>query len=82
MSAIVTPDILARFVVTTLTFEDLAAQDGEELGVASNPYAVIGLTIKAVVKTNARRFAVRPFVSYILSDAYSGRRKTKCNLHL
>jgi hypothetical protein len=53
MSAIVTPDILARFVVTTLTFEDLAAQDGEELGVASNPYAVIGLTIKAVVKTNA-----------------------------
>ena len=53
MSAIVTPDILARFVVTTLTFEDLANHDGEELGAASNPYAVIGLTIKAVVKTNA-----------------------------
>jgi hypothetical protein len=53
MSAIVTPDILARFVVTTLTFEDLANHDGEELGAAINPYAVIGLTIKAVVKTNA-----------------------------
>ena len=53
MSAIVTPDILAKFVVTTLTFEDLGSHDGEELGAASNPYAVIGLTIKAVVKTNA-----------------------------
>ncbi|MBV8225754.1 MAG: hypothetical protein JO232_11275 [Verrucomicrobia bacterium] len=53
MSAIVTPDILARFVVTTLTFEDLANHDGEALGAASNPYAVIGLTIKAVVQTNA-----------------------------
>ena len=53
MSAIVTPDILARFVVTTLTFEDLAKHDGEELGAASNPYAVIGLTVKAVVKTDA-----------------------------
>jgi len=34
MSAIVTPDILARFVVTTLTFEDLASHDlsfGREL---------------------------------------------------
>jgi hypothetical protein len=53
MSAIVTSDVLARFVVTTLTFEDLACRDGEELGAASNPYAVIGLTIEAVVKTNA-----------------------------
>jgi hypothetical protein len=43
----------ARFVVTTLTFEDLASRDGEKLGTASNPYAVIGPTIKAVVKTIA-----------------------------
>ena len=54
MSAIATPDVLGRFVITTLTFEDLASLDGEELGVASDPYAVIGLTIsKAVVKANA-----------------------------
>ena len=40
--------------MTTLTFEDLAGLDGEELGVANNPYAVIGLIIsKAVVKANA-----------------------------
>jgi hypothetical protein len=54
MSAIATPDVLGRFVITTLTFEDLASLDGEEIGVAINPYAVIGLTIsKAVVKANA-----------------------------
>jgi hypothetical protein len=54
MSAVATPDVLGRFVITTLTFEDLASLDGEELGVASDPYAVIGLTIsKAVVKANA-----------------------------
>ena len=54
MSAIVTPDVLGRFRITTLTFEDLASFDGEELGAAIDPYAVIGLTIsKAVVKANA-----------------------------
>jgi hypothetical protein len=54
MSAIATPDVLGRFVITTLTFEELASLDGEELGAASNPYAVIGLTIfKAIVKANA-----------------------------
>ena len=54
MSAIATPDVLGRFVITTLTFEDLAGLDGEELGVANNPYAVIGLILsKAVVKANA-----------------------------
>jgi hypothetical protein len=50
----VTPDVLAKFRITTLTLEDLASCDGEELGAASNPYAVIGLIIsKAVVKANA-----------------------------
>jgi hypothetical protein len=54
MSAIVIPDVLARFRITTLTFEDLASCDGEELGSAIDPYAVIGLTIsKAVVKASA-----------------------------
>jgi hypothetical protein len=54
MSAIATADVLGRFRITTLTFEDLASFDGEELGAASDPYAVIGLTIsKAVVKANA-----------------------------
>jgi hypothetical protein len=32
MSAIASPDALGRFVTTTLTFEDLASLDGEELG--------------------------------------------------
>ena len=51
MSAIADPDVLGRFRITTLTFEDLASCDGEELGATSDPYAVIGLTIsKAVVK--------------------------------
>lgn len=54
MSSIADPDVLGRFRITTLTFEDLASCDGEELGAASDPYAVIGLTIsKAVVKANA-----------------------------
>ena len=54
MSAIRTPDVLARFVSTTLTFEDLARFAGEELGSASDPYAVIGLTIsKAIVNADA-----------------------------
>ena len=54
MSAIAIPDLLSRFVMTTLTFEDLASLDGEELGSANNPYAVIGLTIsKAIVKADA-----------------------------
>ena len=54
VSAIVNPDVLARFRITTLTLEDLASCDGEELGATSNPYAVIGLIIsKAVVKANA-----------------------------
>ena len=54
MSAIAIPDALARFVTTTLTFEDLASLDGEELGSATNPYAVIGLTISnTVVKADA-----------------------------
>jgi hypothetical protein len=54
MSAIATPDMLNRFLITTLTFEDLTSRDGEKLGVGSNPYAVIGLTISnTVVKTNA-----------------------------
>jgi hypothetical protein len=47
-------DVFGRFLMTTLTFEDLTRRDGEKLGVASNPYAVIGLTISnALVKTNA-----------------------------
>lgn len=54
MSAIRIPDALGRFVITTLTFEDLASFDGQELGSAANPYATIGLTISsAVVKANA-----------------------------
>lgn len=54
MSAIRIPDALGRFVITTLTFEDLASFDGQELGSAANPYAMIGLTIStAVVKANA-----------------------------
>lgn len=53
MSAIAIPDLLGRFINTTLTFEELASLDGKELGPANSPYAVIGLTIsKAVVKTN------------------------------
>jgi hypothetical protein len=56
MSAIVTPDLLARFVVTTLTFDDLASLDGQELGVANDPYACIGLTFSnAVPARNASR---------------------------
>jgi hypothetical protein len=54
MSAIAIPDVLGRFIVTTLTFEELASIDGEELGAANSPYAVIGLTIsKAVVQVDA-----------------------------
>jgi hypothetical protein len=54
MSAIEIPDLLRRFLITTLTFEDLASLDGEELGLANNPYAVIGLTIsRAIVKADA-----------------------------
>ena len=54
MSAISDPDVLGRFRITTLTLEDLTSCDGEELGTASNPYAVIGLIIsKAIVKANA-----------------------------
>ena len=54
MSAISDPDVLGRFRITTLTLEDLTSCDGEELGTASNPYAVIGLIIpKAVVNANA-----------------------------
>src|SRR6516164_492211 len=56
MSSILTPDQLARFVVTTLTFEDLASLDGQELGVANDPYACIGLTFSnAVPARNASR---------------------------
>ena len=54
MSAITTPDVLGRFIVTTLPFEELASLDGKELGAANSPYAVIGLTIsKAVVQAGA-----------------------------
>ena len=54
MSAIAIPDVLGRFIVTTLTFEELASLNGRELGAANNPYAVIGLTIsKAVVQADA-----------------------------
>ena len=54
MSAIAIPDPLGRVVSTTLTFEDLATLDAEELGSANNPYAVIGLTISnALVKAAA-----------------------------
>jgi hypothetical protein len=54
MSAIAIPDVLGRFIVTTLTFEELASLDGKELGAANSPYAVIGLTIsKAVVQADA-----------------------------
>jgi hypothetical protein len=53
MSAIANPDILGRFIITTLTFEELASLDGKELGAANSPYAVIGLTIsKAVVQAD------------------------------
>ena len=31
MSAIVIPDVLGRFIITTLTFEELASLDGKEL---------------------------------------------------
>jgi hypothetical protein len=53
MSAILVPDLLSRFMITTLTFEDLASLDGEELGSDTDPYAVIGLSVKAVVQANA-----------------------------
>ena len=54
MSAIAIPDVLGRFIVTTLTFEELASINGEELGAANSPYAVIGLTISnAVVQADA-----------------------------
>jgi len=36
MSNIAIHDVLERFVMTTLTFEDLASRDGEELGSARN----------------------------------------------
>jgi hypothetical protein len=51
MSAITIPDVLGRFRITTLTFEDLASLDGKELGPVCSPYEVIGLTIsKAIVR--------------------------------
>jgi|SRR6516162_5810784 len=54
MSAIAIPDLLGRFVSTTLTFEELATLDAHELGSVNNPYAVIGLTISnALVKAAA-----------------------------
>jgi hypothetical protein len=54
MSAVTTSDVLGRFIVTTLTFEELASLDGKELGAANSPYGVIGLTIsKAVVQADA-----------------------------
>jgi hypothetical protein len=54
MSAIAIPEVLGRFIITTLTFEDLARLDGEELGPVRSPYGVIGLTIsKAVVQADA-----------------------------
>ena len=31
MSAVVIPDVLGRFIITTLTFEELASLDGKEL---------------------------------------------------
>ena len=30
MSAVVIPDVLGRFIITTLTFEELASLDGKE----------------------------------------------------
>jgi len=54
MSVITIPDVLGRFIITTLTFEDLARLDGNELGPARSPFGVIGLTIlKAVVRADA-----------------------------
>jgi len=54
MSAITIPEVLGKFIITTLTFEDLATLDGEGLGLATSPYGVIGLTIsKAVVQVDA-----------------------------
>jgi hypothetical protein len=54
MSAVTIPEVLGKFIITTLTFEDLATLDGEELGLATSPYGVIGLTIsKAVVQVDA-----------------------------
>jgi hypothetical protein len=54
MSAIAIPDPLGRFLSTTLTFEDIATLDAQELGSENNPYAVIGLTISnALVKAAA-----------------------------
>jgi hypothetical protein len=55
MSAIITPDPLGRFVITTLTFQDLASLDGQELGVTHDPYACIGLTFSnALVQKDAK----------------------------
>ena len=54
MSAIANPDVLGKFITTTLTFEELANLDSKELGAAESPYTVIGLTIsKAVVQADA-----------------------------
>ena len=54
MSAITNPESLGRFIITTLTFEEIAGLDRKELGAANDPYAVIGLTIsKAVVQADA-----------------------------
>jgi len=53
MSAIENPDVLGKFIITTLTFEELANLDSKELGAAESPYTVIGLTIsKAVVQAD------------------------------
>ena len=54
MSAIAIPDVLGKFRITTLTFQDLASLDGKELGPACSPYGVIGITIsKAIVRADA-----------------------------
>ena len=50
MSAITIPDVLGRFIVTTLTFEEPVILDGKELDAANSPYAIIGLTISNAVE--------------------------------
>jgi len=82
MSAILTPDLLGRFVITTLTFEDLASLDGQELGVANDPYACIGLTFSnAVVEKDAKIYSSSRGVA-LKSKGSTGRLyQEEINLH-
>ena len=82
MSAITSPEVLGKFVITTLTFEDLANLDGEELGPARSPYGVIGLTIsKAVVQVDANLNSDSRGVALKSTRFPPGTSQTQIDLH-